>query len=114
MHRGLHVIGDFYGVPVSVCLDHTAMMTAIDEALKVAPCKVLHHFGISLGDDSPPGFAITYTLDESHLTVHSYADLRRIAVDVFTCGNSNPCLIMAELQKRVDLAEPVVKVITRF
>lgn len=38
------------------------------------------------GSISPPGGTFVLCLDESHISLHSYADMGLIAVDCFTCS----------------------------
>ncbi len=51
--------------------------------------KILNQHLSILGESSPSGFAICITLDESHMTCHSYFDEGLLAVDAFTCGNTD-------------------------
>ena len=45
--------------------------------------------------DSPPGFAAVVLIDESHVTAHCYSERGILAVDVFTCGDSDPSAVAA-------------------
>ena len=74
MSKGMHLLVDCHDVPSSVCLDEEGMMDAIGDTLRDHGCTILNQFGQRLGQDTPPGFAITFTLDESHMTAHSYAE----------------------------------------
>jgi len=40
------------------------------------------------GTKSPPGFTFVLCLDESHISVHSYADEGLLATDLFTCSKN--------------------------
>ena len=45
--------------------------------------------------DSPPGFAAVVLIDESHVTAHCYSERGILAIDVFTCGDSDPSAVAA-------------------
>lgn len=53
-------------------------------------------------------------LDESHCSAHSYADLGLIALDVFTCGNTNPHDVLQYMQEELDLGDVTVREMGRF
>ena len=38
---------------------------------------------------SPAGFTCVLLLDESHMTAHCYSDLGLLAIDLFTCGDTD-------------------------
>lgn len=38
------------------------------------------------GSNSPTGFTTVLLLDESHISIHSYADIGLLAIDCFTCS----------------------------
>lgn len=114
MSKGLHLIVDCHDVPRSVCLNTDAMMKAIGESLLEHRCTVLNQFGRTLGKDSPPGYAITFTLDESHVTSHSYADDGKLAIDIFTCGTVHPRVILDSLRKKVQLGKLETREVERF
>jgi S-adenosylmethionine decarboxylase len=66
------------------------------------------------GQDSPPGFTAIVMLDESHCSAHTYADLGLIAMDIFTCGSTNPAEILREIRKKIDLGDVKVTTMPRF
>ena len=57
--------------------------------------EVHSHVEIFDGEDSPPGFAAVVLIDESHVTAHCYSERGILAIDVFTCGDSNPSEVAA-------------------
>jgi len=44
--------------------------------------------------DTKGAFTVLYLLAESHLSIHTWPEHKYIALDVFTCGNSNTELIV--------------------
>ena len=45
------------------------------------------------GTISPTGFAAVVLIDESHITAHCYYERGLLAIDIFTCGGTEPDLI---------------------
>lgn len=72
--------------------------------------QVRYHFG----HNSPPGFTAVIVLDESHCSAHTYADLGLIALDVFTCGSTDPRDLLAYIREEVDLGEVTIREVPRF
>ncbi|GIT42033.1 MAG: hypothetical protein Ct9H300mP10_10430 [Methanobacteriota archaeon] len=42
------------------------------------------------GSETPPGFAAVVLIDESHVSAHCYSESGLLAIDIFTCGDSDP------------------------
>jgi len=72
--------------------------------------QVRYHFG----HNSPPGFTAMVLLDESHCSAHCYADLGLIALDIFTCGRTNPNDILEYIREEVDLGQVTTVQMPRF
>ena len=51
---------------------------------------------------SPPGFTAVCLLDESHATAHCYSDRGWLALDVFTCGGTDPRPVAADIRAQVE------------
>lgn len=48
-----------------------------------------HFFSFSAGFQlAPQGISITITIEESHLTIHTWPEHKAALVDIFTCGSS--------------------------
>jgi len=72
--------------------------------------QVRYHFG----HNSPPGFTAMVLLDESHVSAHCYADLGLIALDVFTCGETDPRDVLRYIRDEVDLGDVTICEMPRF
>lgn len=110
----MHLLVDCRQVPSAVCLDDGAMLRALAEAAHHAGANVISQVRYRFGSDSPPGYTAAVILDESHCTAHSYAEHRAIAIDIFTCGATDPRDVLSHLQSRIDLGEVTVSQRARF
>ena len=86
------------------------MATAAERAGATVISQVRYHFG----ENSPPGFTAVVLLDESHCSVHAYADLGLMALDVFTCGRTEPRDVLAYIREEIDLGDVEIREFGRF
>lgn len=112
--RGKHLLIDCRNVPRDVCLDDKRVLQAMAQGAEEAGANVISQVRYRFGADSPPGFTAAIVLDESHCTAHSYADLGLIAMDVFTCGSTDPRDVLAHIRRHVDLGEVTITEMARF
>ena len=114
MHKGTHLLVDCRGVSREVCLNDGILLDALARAARKAGATVLSQIRYHFGHNSPPGFTLAILLDESHCTAHSYADLGLIALDIFTCGNTNPRDVLRHLRREVNLGDVSISEVGRF
>lgn len=114
MQKGKHLLIDCVNVPRETCLDDKGMLNAMARAAERAGANVISQVRYKFGSDSPPGFTAVVVLDESHCSAHTYADLGLIALDVFTCGRTNPKDVLRFIQEEIDLGEVSVREVGRF
>ena len=53
------------------------------------------------GTLSPPGFASVVLLDESHVSAHCYSETGLLAIDAFSCGNTDPARIIEFIESEL-------------
>jgi S-adenosylmethionine decarboxylase len=53
-------------------------------------------------------------LDESHRSVHAYADLGLLAIDVFTCGDADPTRLRDIVRKKLSVVDFTLHEVERF
>ena len=114
MARGKHLLIDCRNVPTDVCLDDGKMLAAMARAATRAGANVISQVRYHFGHDSPAGYTAVVVLDESHLSAHTYAETGLVALDVFTCGQTSPHMVLEYLREDVDLGEISVREIARF
>ncbi|HRI51903.1 MAG TPA: adenosylmethionine decarboxylase [Pseudomonadota bacterium] len=90
---GRHVIAEYYGCSPEL-LDDLAglgdqMVTAARRAGATPVKQEFHHF-------APHGISGVVIIMESHLTIHTWPELRYAAVDFFTCGEHTDPLLAHE------------------
>lgn len=97
-HAGVHLIVDLWGARHLDCPETTRR--ALAEAAVAMRATLLeikiHDFGDALG---VTGVAL---LAESHISIHSWPEHGYAAVDLFTCGSSDPYNGLPVLQKAFD------------
>jgi len=114
LHKGTHLLVDCCGVSRKICLDDRRMLETMAAAAGLAGAEVISQVRYRFGSGSPPGFTAAVILDESHCTAHSYADQGLVAIDIFTCGKTDPNDVLQYIRQRIDLGEVSVRSCTRF
>jgi|SRR3989304_2197806 len=114
MEKGRHLLIDCRNVSREVCLDDKGMVEAMANAASRAGATVISQVRYHFGHNSPPGFAALIMLDESHCSAHTYADLGLIAMDIFTCGKTDPNNVLTFLRENIDLGKVSVRKLPRF
>lgn len=114
MHKGKHLLIDCRNVSRELCLNDKRVLNAMAMAAERAGATVISQVRYKFGSDSPPGFAAVVMLDESHCSAHSYADLGLIAMDVFTCGSTDPRDVFRYIREELDLGDVTIKEMPRF
>ena len=115
MYKGKHLLIDCRNVARDVCLDDRRMLNAMARAAELAGATVISQVRYRFGSDSPPGVTAVVVLDESHCSVHSYADLGLIALDVFTCGTTEPSDVLHYIRQEIALGDDItIREVGRF
>jgi S-adenosylmethionine/arginine decarboxylase-like enzyme len=92
-YHGHHIMGDYIGSPLSS--EETLELAPKIEQLILLLLRdigiecVGHNFKIFDGSTNPAGIASTFTLSDSHASLHMYSNYEGkclIAMDIFTCN----------------------------
>ncbi|NLV46262.1 MAG: adenosylmethionine decarboxylase [Candidatus Hydrogenedentes bacterium] len=105
---------DCRNVARTLCLDDRRVLNVMARSAERAGATVVSQVRYKFGHESPPGFTAVVLLDESHCSAHTYADLGLIAMDVFTCGNTNPRDVLRYIQEELDLGDVTITEVGRF
>ena len=93
---GSHVLLDYVNYRRGETGDGEWVLSVLREFVRESGVREVHsHVEIFDGENSPPGFAAVVLIDESHVTAHCYSERGILAVDVFTCGDSDPSEVAA-------------------
>jgi len=84
------------------------------EGARRAGATVISQVRYQFGQNSPPGCTAIVMLDESHCSVHTYADFGLVAMDVFTCGSTNPQEIWEYVRSELGLGDAQLRHLPRF
>jgi S-adenosylmethionine decarboxylase len=114
LHKGKHLLIDCRNVRREVCLDDRTFLGTMARAAELAGAQVVSQVRYKFGNDSPPGFAAVVMLDESHCSAHTYADLGLIAMDIFTCGSTDPRDVLRSIREELDLGDVSIREMPRF
>ena len=91
-----HGLLDLYGCPAVLLRDAAALERAMRQAATQAGATILsvhfHTFGAG------GGVTGVLLLAESHITIHTWAEHRFAAVDIFLCGSLKPEIAAQSLQ----------------
>ena len=105
---------DCRNVARTLCLDDRRVLNVMARSAERAGATVVSQVRYKFGHESPPGFTAVVLLDESHCSAHTYADLGLIAMDVFTCGDTNPRDVLRYIQEELDLGDVTITEVSRF
>lgn len=114
MHKGQHLLIDCSEVPRSLCLNDQLLLESMADAARSAGATVISQIRYQFGNNSPAGCTAIVMLDESHCSVHTYADLGLLALDVFTCGDTDPNEIWENLQGILGIKKAHLRMVPRF
>lgn len=105
--HGKHIFLDFTGYEPQVESDGQWMLDVLEQAVEQSDARNVHSHAVQFdGSVSPVGFAAVVLLDESHVTAHCYSEKGWLAIDCFTCGDSDPAVIADFIQHHLEATMP--------
>ena len=105
--RGKHIFLDFTEFFPNVSFEGHDMLVLMKKAIESSGAREVHaHVEEFDGTVSPPGFAAVVLIDESHVSAHCYSDRGLLAIDAFTCGNTDPTTIITRLKQALRILCP--------
>lgn len=96
---GRHLLLEVYNVDFEAINDVESLQNAMIGGINRAKMTILNVYSHCF---VPQGCTIVITLEESHVSCHTWPEEGCIAVDVYTCGEGNPKLIALEILKYLD------------
>lgn len=106
---GRHLMADMYGVQGTLLSDAPALLERLVVALEAANFHVIEQHSHRF-PGAQAGVTAFVLLAESHAAVHTYPEHRYLALDVFSCGSSDPQRVLELFQqelapRRIDVLE---------
>ena len=101
-------------MPRELCLDDQLLLETMAQAAQLAGATVISQIRYRFGDNSPAGCTAIVMLDESHCSVHTYADLGLMAMDFFTCGATDPRAIWEIVRRKLSIESASLRMLPRF
>ena len=101
-HKGNHVFMDFvnfYDNNLEECCNF--IHNVMNDSIKQTTMRNMFSKMVMLKEDTEEGFTSVVLLDESHITCHSYTKQGLLALDVFTCGNTNPEIVANYIKEKI-------------
>jgi len=94
---GVHIVLDFYGVDPKLISDVNLAKAILDEAIKKSGIKTLKSFFHKF--ELYGGFSGIYLLETSHVSIHTWPEIKYAAIDIFVCDKSEKAFKFFEIIK---------------
>ena len=95
---GKHCLSEVYGCPFEILNDEKFLSSKIIEAINITKLTLLD---ISTHKFQPQGVTIVALLSESHISIHTWPENGSAALDIFTCGETNPEIAMLHIMQEL-------------
>lgn len=110
MTLGKHCFTEVYGCPFELLDNEEFLKQQIIESLNKTSLTLLD---ISSHKFNPQGVTIVALLSESHISIHTWPEDGSAALDVFTCGDTNPEVAMMYMIEALQARDYNLKCIRR-
>lgn len=107
--RGNHIFADyinFYGNEKE--LGNTVFDLMVKSINKTS-MKIVHKKLCILNENTPPGFTAILLLDASHFSSHCYSEDGILALDLFTCGETDTLEVLKYFDQELKKKYPDIK-----
>jgi S-adenosylmethionine decarboxylase len=93
---GIHIIAEFWGGrEIKKEEEFEKILIQASLLAETRPLKTyIHKF-------SPQGMTGVVVLEESHITFHSWPEIKYLALDIFTCGDSKPYKALDYIREKI-------------
>ena len=112
-HRpaGIHLLADFYGVAAHKLLSPGDIDSLLRAGAEAAGARILHSHFHSFGEAM--GVTGVLLLAESHISIHTWPEYGFAAADIFMCGEAQPQLALAIIERALAPQSKTVQTIAR-
>jgi len=98
-----------YDVPYDVCVNDELIFQTLTEAAQLMGMKIRASASYRCGDTSPPGAICFVMVDQSFIYAHTFADINRMTIRVFTCGESSPMIGWNHIKDKLGIKKFTIK-----
>ena len=84
---GKHYLLNLYGCSFVLLNDEHLLIDLLENAASASGATVIQTISTKF---DPQGVTVICLLSESHISIHTWPEDGKAAVDVYTCGDSNP------------------------
>ena len=111
---GSHVLLDYVDYHRGEGGDGEWVLATLRDCVRESGVREVHsHVEKFDGKESPLGFAAAVLIDESHVTAHCYSERGLLAIDVFTCGDSDSDAVADMIHGRLVSENPGIRLVFR-
>ena len=107
---GKHYLLNLYECSLSLLDNEFFLCDLLENAAIASGAQVLQTISHQF---NPHGVTAISLLAESHISIHTWPELKQAAVDVFTCGNSNPKIACDIIIQQLQAADYTLEYIER-
>ena len=111
-HKGYNeeeLIINCSNVPYEICVNDELIFETLTQAANMMGMKIRASASYRCGDITPPGAICMVMVDQSFLYAHSFADINRISIRVFTCGESDPMKGWEFIKEKLKIKDFTIK-----
>lgn len=107
--KGIHLIADLIEVPCADSVYCDEWLDLLKRLVIANGLKIINSHSHIFKPPDLPGFTCYVLIDVSHFAVHTYAIDKKIALDLFSCGEINIKLIFKEICDIFDIKSNNIK-----
>jgi len=111
MTIGRHLIADLCGCDRTLLQNEIKLIDIFTNALQSSDVNILAYSSYKFPGEG--GVTGIFLLSESHSSFHSYPEFGYVAVDIFTCGVTDPVRIMAALRSDLSASSEDCQILLR-
>jgi S-adenosylmethionine decarboxylase len=108
---GTHVLADLSGIDAEKLRSCEALERLLRAAAEAAHAHVLHSHFHGFGEGQ--GVTGVVLLAESHISIHTWPECGFAAADIFMCGDAQPELALAIIERALEPASRQVSTVRR-
>ena len=107
---GKHLLLEVFNVQYDLLNTLEPLLEVMVRGIELAGMTILN---ISTNCFEPQGLTVVLTLSESHFSLHSWPEKGCAAIDVYTCGEGKPKIVVEELINYFQSTEYQIREIIR-